>query len=60
MERYIHVLKKSGLPLSGAGNILSTLYQTHGSIHDDGIMYCDRGSSYLMLTQLSNPVNIRE
>ena len=52
----IHVHSRGNLPLSGAGKILTPLYQTHGAISDNGVMYCDSGSSYLMLTQLSNPV----
>ncbi len=52
----IHVHSRGNFPLSGAGHILATLYQTHGGISNNGIMYCDSGSSYLMLTQLSNPI----
>jgi len=52
----IHIHSRGNLPLSGAGHILAPLYQSHGPISEDGIMYCDSGSSYLMLTQLSTPI----
>ncbi|OYT29326.1 hypothetical protein B6U98_02560 [Thermoplasmatales archaeon ex4572_165] len=54
----IHVFQRGDkiLPLSGAGHVFNSLHMSHGPISDDGIMYCDSGSSYMMLVQLSNPV----
>jgi hypothetical protein len=54
----IHVFQRGDkiLPLSGAGHIFHPLHMAHGPISDDGIMYCDGGSSYMMLVQLSDPV----
>ena len=54
----IHVFQRGDktLPLSGAGHVFHPLHMAHGPISDDGVMYCDSGSSYMMLVQLSNPV----
>jgi acyl-homoserine lactone acylase PvdQ len=54
----IHVLQRGDniYPLSGGGHIFTPLHMSHGDIDENGVMYCDRGSSYMMLVQLSNPV----
>ena len=54
----IHVLQRGDniYPLSGGGRVFTPLHMSHGPINDNGIMYCDGGSSYMMLVQLSDPV----
>lgn len=54
----IHVLQRGNniYPLSGGGHVFTPLHMSHGPVDDNGIMYCDGGSSYMMLVQLSEPI----
>jgi acyl-homoserine lactone acylase PvdQ len=51
----VHVVHRGNIyPVSGSG-FLQTLFMTEGTINN-GIEYCDHGSSYLLLVELGTPV----